>query len=215
MGPPREGDLGPAVIGVAAMSIGISTLAVVLRFWSRAGATSLTFWWDDWMILITTIVSHATLSLNIAWTKIGLGKHIEAVPMTAILPSIYFSKAAITLYAVCIWLIKVSAILLFARIFRQSTRFRKVLWFFGAAVTGWFICTAVIPWFNCNPIRKTLDPMVPGVCFERMDWYYASAFLNAAFDLAILLLPMPLIWKLQMTLRKKISITIVFILGYW
>ncbi|KAI9158001.1 Satratoxin biosynthesis SC15 cluster protein [Paramyrothecium foliicola] len=214
MHPPRTGDLGPAIVGVAAASIGISTVAVVLRFWSRAGSTSLAFWWDDWLVLITTIVSHGFLSLYIAWTKIGFGKHVEFIPVTSMLPSVYYSKASIVLHALCIWLIKISALFLFARIFRQSVRFRRLLWILGVAVTCWLACTAVVPWFNCHPIRRTLDPMVPGYCFERMGWFYTSAFLNAFFDLVILVLPMPLIWRLHMTVQRKISITFVFTLGY-
>lgn len=114
-----------------------------------------------------------------------------------------------------IWLIKLSALCLFARIFRQSPTFRRVLWGFGFAVTGWFVCTAVIPWFNCTPVRKTIEPFIPGTCFDRMGWFLASAFINAFWDFSILVLPMPVIWSLQMTLRKKISVTFVFVLGYW
>ncbi|RYP52642.1 hypothetical protein DL769_010633 [Monosporascus sp. CRB-8-3] len=211
---PREGDRGPAVVAVGAVSLAISSIAIALRFWSRTQSATISFWWDDYVLLVTTIVSHAFLSLNIAWTNIGLGKHIEAIPPGSLMPTIYISKAAILLYAVCIWLIKVSALLFFARIFSMSRRFRVSLWGFGACVTAWFICTAIVPWFNCSPVSKTLDPFIPGVCFNRMRWFLGSAFINAFADLLILLLPMPLIWRLHMTLHRKISVTFVFILGY-
>ncbi len=211
----REGDRGPAVVVVAAVSLVISSIAILLRFWSRSQTPSMSFWWDDYVLLVTTIVSHGFLSLNIAWTNIGLGKHIEAISPSTLMPTIYISKAAMLLYGICIWLIKVSALLLFARIFRLSRAFKISLWSFGAYVTAWFICTAIVPWFNCSPVPKTLDPLIPGVCEDRTPWFLASAFINAFTDLLILLLPMPLIWCLQMTLSRKISVTFVFILGYW
>lgn len=44
---------GIVVCGV--VMITVSTLAVILRFWSRALTTSLVFWWDDWAILFTLV----------------------------------------------------------------------------------------------------------------------------------------------------------------
>ncbi|KAK7709429.1 hypothetical protein SLS64_006342 [Diaporthe eres] len=210
----RTGDRGPGIIAVAVVGITVSTIAVVLRFWARAVTAKLSFWWDDWLILATLVFSHTFLALGIAWIRFGLGKHIEAISMDNVLPGNYMAHAATLVYAVDIWLIKLSALCLFARIFRQSPTFRRVLWGFGFAVTGWFVCTAIIPWFNCTPVRKTIEPFIPGTCFDRMGWFLASAFINAFWDFAILVLPMPVIWRLQMTLRKKISVTFVFVLGY-
>ncbi|KAH8697265.1 hypothetical protein BGW36DRAFT_427231 [Talaromyces proteolyticus] len=211
-----QGDRAPEIIAVAVVGIAISTIAVVLRFIARSQARpgALMFWWDDWTILATLIVSHGFLSLNIAWTNYGLGKHFLTVPFSAAVPNNNISHASILLYAVCIWLIKITTLLLYARIFQVSRTFVSILWGFGACVTAWFICTAIIPWFNCTPVSKTLNLFEPGVCFNRMPWFYASAFINAFFDLAILLLPLPSILRMQMTLRRKISVVFVFILGY-
>ncbi|KAH8765411.1 hypothetical protein F5883DRAFT_674707 [Diaporthe sp. PMI_573] len=212
--PMRTDDRVPDIIAVATVGITISTIAVTLRFWSRAVTGTLNFWWDDWLILTTTIFSHAFQALGLAWTSFGLGQHIENVAFSAVLPGNYMSHASITLYAICIWLIKLSALFLYARIFKQSRTLRRILWALGIAVTAWMVCTVIIPWFNCTPVSKTLDPFGPGYCFDRMPWYLASAFINAFIDLAILLTPMPTIWRLQMTRRKKISVTFVFLLGY-
>ncbi|KAI5917889.1 hypothetical protein F4810DRAFT_627735 [Camillea tinctor] len=213
--PVREGDLGPSVVIVGAVSLGVTTIALALRLGLRALSPGETvFWWDDWALVLTTIISHAFLSLNIAWTHLGLGKHIEAISVSNTLPSVYFSKASMQLYSLCIWLIKISALLLYARIFKITRRFRIALWCVGGWVTAWFVCTAIVPWFNCSPVRKTIDPFILGQCFDRMGWFLASAFINAITDLIILILPIPVVWQLQMTLRRKISVIFVFLLGY-
>lgn len=211
----RTDDRVHDIIAVTTFGITVSTIAVILRVWSRVTSGKLSLWWDDWLIILTTVFSHAFQALGLAWIKFGLGKHIEAVPFSSILPGNYMAHAATALYAVCIYMIKISALAFYARIFKQSPTFRKVLWLVGCLATAWFICTFTVPWFNCTPVRKTLDPFGPGVCFDRMRWYLGSAFINPAFDLLTLLLPMPVIWRLQMTRRKKISVTIVFVLGYW
>ncbi|KAK8051168.1 hypothetical protein PG993_002553 [Apiospora rasikravindrae] len=213
--PVRTDDLGSAVLIVGAISVSVTTIALALRLWARAQSNKWSFWWDDWILIVTTLFSHGFLALNMAWTRLGLGKHVENIDMASLLPTIYMSKASILMYAICIYLIKVSALLLYARVFNRSKKFRLVLRWLGGAVTAWFLCTALVPWFNCNPIRKTIDPFVPGVCFDRMDWFLASAFINAAIDLTILIMPLQQVWKLQMTTRRKIQVTLVFILGYW
>jgi hypothetical protein len=212
-----QGDRGPEIIAVAVVGIVIPTIAVVLRFISRiqGGRPFLEkFWWDDLAILATMIVSHCFLALSIVWTKYGLGKHFAAVPFSAALPSNNISHGSVMLYALCIWLIKVTTLLLYARIFKVSRTYVAVLWGFGGVVTAWFICTVIVPWFDCSPVSKTINIFEPGVCYNRMPWYYASAFINSFFDLAILLLPLPAIMRLQMTFRRKVSIVLVFLLGY-
>ncbi|KAK8036949.1 hypothetical protein PG991_001263 [Apiospora marii] len=213
--PPRTDDLGSAVLIVGAIAVFITSVALALRLWTRAQSSKWSFWWDDWMLLTTTVFSHGLLALSMAWTRLGLGKHIENIDMTTMLPTIYMSKAVTLVYAICIFLIKASALLFYARIFNRSKRFRTILWGFGAAVAGWFLCTALVPWFNCRPTRKTIDPFIPGVCFDRMNWFLSSCVINTTLDLAILIMPVPQIWKLQMTTRRKVQVTLVFLLGYW
>ncbi|KAK9792204.1 putative Integral membrane protein [Seiridium cardinale] len=196
----RPGDLSASVIIVGAISLAFTTTAVVLRLWSRARSTrKLDLWWDDWALVATVIFLHAFICLDMAWTSLGLGKHIEAISTTSLLPTIYMSKASILLYTICIWLIKLSSLLMYARIFGRSPTFRTILWCSGACVTSWFICTAIVPWFNCTPVRKTLDPFLPGQCFDRMAWFLTSSIINATIDLFILLLPIPMLWRLHMT----------------
>jgi hypothetical protein len=74
----RTDDRVPDVIAVATVGITISTIAVTLRFWSRAVTGMLNFWWDDWLILTTTIFSHAFQALGSTalpsarlWTRLG------------------------------------------------------------------------------------------------------------------------------------------------
>ncbi|KAI1810311.1 hypothetical protein GGS20DRAFT_208214 [Poronia punctata] len=44
--------------------------------------------------------------------------------------------------------------------------------------------------------------------------YLGSAIPNVVIDLLILILPVPLIWRLRTSLLRKMGITIVFLLGY-
>ncbi len=211
-----QGDRGPGIVAIAVVGIVVPTIAVVLRFISRAQAARHTIgiWWDDWAVLVTLIISHGFLALNIVWTNYGLGKHYVAVPISAAVPSNNISHASIELYAVTMWMIKVSTLLLYARIFWYSRTSTWTLWGVGTLVTAWFLCTALVPWFNCTPVSKTIDLFAPGVCYNRMSWFYSSAFINAVIDFVILVLPLTAVLRLRMGLAKKFLVLLVFILGY-
>jgi hypothetical protein len=39
--------------------------------------------------------------------------------------------------------------------------------------------------------------------------------INPLLDITILLLPMPIVWKLRMNWKRKLLASSVFVLGYW
>lgn len=136
------------------------------------------------------------------------------VPLTDIQANSRTNLIALTFYATTIWLIKVSALLLYARIFKINHRFLKVLWVFGGIITAWWIVTCITPWLWCRPLQKIINPLIPGTCHNASGWYAASAFINAFFDFVVLILPVPVIWRLQMTFHRKAVITLLFFVGY-
>ncbi|GAB1312719.1 Rhodopsin domain-containing protein [Madurella fahalii] len=205
---------GPSVVAVATIGIAVSTLAVVLRFWSRAVASTLVLWWDDWAMLLTILLSHAFLALDIYMTTVGLGRHAWAVPMENLPSMITAQRLGVVFYTATVWGIKISALLLYGRLFRTSQRFVMVLRVTGVVVTIWWLITAIYPWSFCDPIAKNIDPFLPGTCWENIPWYYASSFFNAFFDLVVLALPVPIIWRLRTSRRKKFAVTMVLLLGY-
>lgn len=69
---------------------------------------------------------------------------------------------------------------------------------------------------RCHPISKIWQPWVIGNCSnlssqKSMD--VATTFVNLALDVSILLLPQPIIWKLNMTRQRRIGVSLVFSLG--
>ena len=78
---------------------------------------------------------------------------------------------------------------------------------FGVSVvTGTFVI--------CRPISRLWNHLQPGACGNMVDFLVAISGCNAATDLIIIILPMPLVWRLQMATRKKIELTFIFALGF-
>ena len=66
----------------------------------------------------------------------------------------------------------------------------------------------------CTPRKKIWNPlMTTGHCFNLDAIIQASAIFNVFSDFAILILPMPCVWKLYLPLKKKILMTMIFATG--
>ena len=67
--------------------------------------------------------------------------------------------------------------------------------------------------FACNPIRGFYDLSVQARCIDSVSFYWANASLNVITDAIILVLPMPVVWRLHMPVRRKIGVSLLFVAG--
>lgn len=56
--------------------------------------------------------------------------------------------------------------------------------------------------------------MTTGRCFDGSASYKASGVFNVLSDFVMLILPMPVLWNLQMSLKKKLLTVGVFATGF-
>ncbi|KAE8359594.1 hypothetical protein BDV27DRAFT_135822 [Aspergillus caelatus] len=68
--------------------------------------------------------------------------------------------------------------------------------------------------FQCHPVQYYYDTTLNGHCMPgQTKLFQTSACLSLVEDVIILLLPMPVVWRLRITVQQKIGLTIVFSLG--
>ena len=68
---------------------------------------------------------------------------------------------------------------------------------------------------DCRPFAYRWNKEIDGGhCGNIPAEETSSAVVNMIIDLVIMVLPTPVIWKLQMPLRKKVSISAIFSLGF-
>ena len=211
---PNYSDRGPNIVACATVLLVVPTLAVFIRLWSRVVVSRIRFWWDDYSLLGTLICSNINLATVIWGVSLGLGKHSWMIPLENLKPMLMSEHLQTTFYALATFLMRLSALTLYARIFRIENATKMFLWGLGGIVTAWWVCMMVVPWTNCHPLAKTLDTTIPGHCSVRIKWYYGSGAINFVLDVILLLTPMPMVWRLKMKRRKKIFVTFALVLGY-
>ncbi|CAI6285216.1 unnamed protein product [Periconia digitata] len=68
----------------------------------------------------------------------------------------------------------------------------------------------------CQPVAYNWDRTIPGgKCGNYHAFWLITSILGVIFDLILIVLPLPVFWKLQLSLRKKITLTILFGLGFF
>ena len=142
-----------------------------------------------------------------------LGQHAIAVtkPETVVfLKSLYVFNP---LYTNIIPLVKISILLLYKRLFPLH-RVHQILYVLIGILACFEISTTFVDIFNCHPIAASWDKTIPNShCVVPQTLYMATAGINLATDIIILVLPMPLVWRLRLSTKRKIAVSCIFVLG--
>lgn len=118
-------------------------------------------------------------------------------------------------YGPAVFFAKLSLFLLYLRIFSPD-RWTRVMIYLGA--TACFVCymaTAVTMTALCVPRHgeSWFIALLSSRCHKAITMTYVQGIFNIVSDFYLLLLPIPVVWKLQLTLRKKIGISAIFMTG--
>ncbi|KAL8820699.1 MAG: hypothetical protein Q9223_001122, partial [Gallowayella weberi] len=109
--------------------------------------------------------------------------------------------------------VRVSMLHLYMRVF-PVRRFRLICWAnvgFNALV---FMTIVLGSCLICTPILSSFDKSNPnGHCGDLQAFERYTAVMSLVLDAIIVVLPMPMLWSLQMKTQKKIGISVVFGLG--
>lgn len=109
---------------------------------------------------------------------------------------------------------KVSLIVLYHRIMNRTTLYKWALYILSGIVCGYSIALVLALIFACNPIAKSWDVSITGgSCIDRNGVYIATAVTNIITDLALILLPVPVVITLQMPRIQKVGLLMLFTIG--
>ena len=118
-----------------------------------------------------------------------------------------------TVYLLALFAYKFTILLLYLRLFGVDQKFRYYTWALMFFVFGYLFTNLLTMVFGCTPIHKYWDKKTPGHCLDTYKTDLAYGSMNFISDLFIFVLPLPMVWRLQLSRRGKIGVTIVFMGG--
>ncbi|KAJ2905226.1 integral membrane protein [Zalerion maritima] len=205
--------LQPWSIATVVSVTALAMVAVGMRILARR-EKRMELWWDDYMIIWSMIWNLVVVGFIFAMLKCGMGIHATEVETDDIVLMAKFLVVAEILYVFNLVWTKLSFLLFYYRIFRFHY-FKIWAYIIGTFVILWVITITFIFIFICVPVQKLWYPDLPGHCINQVGTWIANAVSTIVTDLAILILPLPQVWQLNLGWKKKIAVTGAFLLGFF
>lgn len=117
------------------------------------------------------------------------------------------------LYPFTIVAIKMSILLFYNRLFGVRDLFRYCVFAMMAITWGWGIAVFFATLFQCNPIAANWDKTIPGSHCLLDHILLKMSVPNAVLDWFVLLLPIIVVWNLQVAKARKIALSAIFLVG--
>ena len=124
-----------------------------------------------------------------------------------------YTYAQTIIYVIGLYFVKLSLLILLYRVFGVNRYFRWANYAVVAFWTLYSVTDTFIVIFQCIPIHKAWAPEIDGHCINLIELGVSSGYINISTDLMILLLPIPMVWSLQLSVKNRLAIMSIFATG--
>ncbi|CAL8575765.1 hypothetical protein XPA_001669 [Xanthoria parietina] len=201
----------PYVELTIAGGIAITSVLVAARMFVKTRVVK-QYLWEDWSCLFGYVCYIVFVSLEWRAGIRGGGTHQWNLTYDDFKHNLWISNYSDMFYCMSIASVKLSILLLITRIFLAVNR-NVLFWLTHLLMwtnTLFYGIAFFLAIFACRPRHKIWSPEVPGQCFDSKSLYITSATFNTVSDLLMLSVPIHMIWKLQMSTKRKLGVSAIF-----
>ncbi|KAL2064699.1 hypothetical protein VTL71DRAFT_3837 [Oculimacula yallundae] len=204
---------GPTNVIITCLFFPIVCLVIAIRCYARV-RISRSFGWEDWLILGAMIPTTAFMicALVAEW-EFKWNRHIWDVRPDTLVVGLKMVLVTQVLFGLATTLTKLSMLVLVYRIAAEGSKtFSKVI--IGVMVLITLECVAFVflVIFQCgNPSTYwTLSFQPQAQCVSETKNLLAAGINNTIGDLAVVILPIPIIWRLKLPFQQQVIIFLLF-----
>lgn len=220
---------------VSVMTV-LSAISSILRFVQRK---SVGFFWDDWCILGALVFAFGFLvTTTLVATITFAGYHVGEYSMwelntymkvwSSLLSRTTFrvldksnrglrthqiALANNIIYNASITLSKASVLFFYHRIFGVDRTQKLQLRIVSLLLIGYFLSALFGLIFADSPVEAQWNITLPHTSIHNKAFWCSMAVINMCLDLIILAIPQTRVWRLQLSAKRKILLSLVFLLG--
>ena len=149
-------------------------------------------------------------SHNILEGTVAEKSHLSCVCLL----SVQVMMSGMIMYSLTITMVKLSLLLLYRRLFATAS-FRKRADVTAVICVTWFFVATFTNVFQCRPFNAAfrLDLIPSESCIDLQQYLRGIAIANLALDFVILVLPLHMIWNLNLPARQRNLLLATFLLG--
>ncbi|KAJ5127697.1 hypothetical protein N7448_008476 [Penicillium atrosanguineum] len=194
----------------------LATVFFAARIFAKSSGLAGGWGLDDYTIIIAYVLGTAIYFIGMQMIRFGFGANIwDITPQNDITLIYKLFQGLAVMYKIQISLAKISVILFLLRIF-QAPNFRYLSYALIAINTAIGITWACVDSFRCLPTHLTWDGWTgeeSGKCINFIDSILVNCLVNIFVDSVLIMMPVYEVSKLQMPLRKKLTVALMFIVG--
>ncbi|KAL1965539.1 hypothetical protein VTN77DRAFT_5622 [Rasamsonia byssochlamydoides] len=224
-GPPPPGVIpnlvNPPTIGHKVEAAGwalwtVALFVVSLRTYASARQGKGRLGWDNVLIIVALILALSRIIILTVEVEVyGMGRHIWDLPIAWTSKHRSLLYIADMIYLIAMMCAKLSILLIYLRLFGVYNAFRFVAWGMMAVIVVYSWTVFFVYAFSCNPVywawHVTLDEAWNARhCINFLPLNTAMGAVNIATDVVLLMLPLRMVWKVQMRTAQKLGLTLVF-----
>ncbi|KAL4892368.1 hypothetical protein BDV59DRAFT_193867 [Aspergillus ambiguus] len=210
-----DGETIQANMAACAITTAIMALAVVgLRLYTRFFLTAARFQIDDVFVCCAAVCSIMLIPISFKIMQAGVGLHMWDVTMAQYNPGLgIWTLVATIFYAWAVIFSKLSILAFYLRLSPQQW-FRILTFLLMGIATCYVLVYTFLFIFRCNPIDKNWDITITrGSCLSTRTIMTVLSVANIVMDVLTLLLPIPVIMRLNMRLAQRVSVVVLFSSG--
>ncbi|KAL9105821.1 MAG: hypothetical protein Q9227_009077 [Pyrenula ochraceoflavens] len=185
------------VYTVASIFSALAVIAVLIRVTSRH-MKKVAFGLDDGLI--------------VGVRNYGLGRHLWTLNKEQFVNFNKLWYTVGTLQCTGLFLTKISLLVLYYRIF-ITPGFRLATKILGVILLFWWLGTILADSLICIPVSKNWDPTISGHCGNKDLLAKIPPMVWIVTDLAVLLMPMRMVWKMHLPKIQRVGLATIFLLG--
>ncbi|KAF7179935.1 hypothetical protein CNMCM7691_008987 [Aspergillus felis] len=193
----------------------LALIAFALRMIARLPYCGGQFGKDDLAMIVTMSLVIPLSALSVVLADLGLGKDMWTVPPDNITHILYIYFYDELVYLSIIPLTKISICLFYLRVF-PARHFRIMTYVVIGLNAGYLIVFILISVFQCRPIKGAWlrwDGEGHYSCNNINAQGWSAAAINMILDLTVMALPLRELYRLNLSLRKKLFVMSMFSLG--
>ncbi|KAF9889994.1 hypothetical protein FE257_006674 [Aspergillus nanangensis] len=208
-----NGSRQPMFLAVMGLLLLLSCISVCLRLYCRVFRVH-KLGNDDFLIVAALAVAIGMGIMNGVHISYGTGRHFTDLPLQEILiPTLKHWYVYQLIYPISIGLVKFSILAQYYRIF-EVRKFRILVVSVAVFVLLYTIITIFVNAFECRSKPwRAWDPSFPTGCNNLPATYFSTAGINILTDLIILVMPLPLLMRLNLNPKRRWALVGIFLTG--
>jgi hypothetical protein len=147
----------------------------------------------------------------------GVGRHLVVLELVGEGDKVtLWGKLLLTaewLYLLSVALPKLCILTFYLRVFvNKGTRI--LVYVLAGVIISTFVAGGLTGTLGCQPLAFFWDPTIEGGhCININAFFRWISLPNILTDMAMLIMPLPTVWKLHLSMNRKIGLTVTFLTG--